>query len=58
MSDLTQKVSLGRTGVNVSRLGIGSAYGVSERACRMAFDEGVNYFFWGSVRTPGMGQAI
>jgi len=58
MSDLTQKVSLGRTGVKVSRLGIGSAYGVSERACRMAFDEGVNYFFWGSVRTPGMGQAI
>ena len=37
MSDLTQKVSLGRTGVKVSRLGIGSAYGVSERACRMAF---------------------
>jgi predicted aldo/keto reductase-like oxidoreductase len=24
----------------------------------MAFDAGVNYFFWGSVRTPGMGQAI
>ena len=29
MSDLTQKVSLGGTGVKVSRLGIGSAYGVS-----------------------------
>jgi aryl-alcohol dehydrogenase-like predicted oxidoreductase len=24
----------------------------------MAFDAGVNYFFWGSVRTRGMGQAI
>ncbi len=58
MSDLTRKVSLGRSGVKVSRLGIGSAYGVSEKACRMAFDEGVNYFFWGSVRTPGMGRAI
>jgi aryl-alcohol dehydrogenase-like predicted oxidoreductase len=58
MNDLTRKVSLGGTGVEVSRLGIGSAYGVSERACRMAFDEGVNYFFWGSVRTPGMGKAI
>lgn len=58
MSDFMQKVPLGRTGVKVSRLGIGSAYGVSERACRMAFDRGVNYFFWGSVRTPGMGRAI
>ncbi len=58
MSEFTQKVSLGRTGLRVSRLGIGSAYGVSERACREAFDEGVNYFFWGSVRTPGMGRAV
>lgn len=58
MSDFSEKVPLGRTGLRVSRLGIGSAYGVSERACRMAFDQGVNYFFWGSVRTPGMGEAI
>ncbi len=58
MLDLTGKVSLGRSGVQVSRLGIGSAYGVSEKACRTAFDEGVNYFFWGSVRTPGMGRAM
>lgn len=58
MSDFSEKVTLGRTGLQVSRLGIGSAYGVSDRACRMAFDEGVNYFFWGSVRTPGMGLAI
>ena len=58
MSDFSNKVALGRTGLEVSRIGVGSAYGVSERACRMAFDAGVNYFFWGSVRTPGMGQAI
>ena len=58
MSGFSQKVPLGRTGLMVSRIGIGSAYGVSERACRMAFDAGVNYFFWGSVRTPGMGRAI
>jgi aryl-alcohol dehydrogenase-like predicted oxidoreductase len=31
---------------------------VSEKACRKAFDEGVNYFFWGSVRTREMGMAI
>ena len=58
MSDFSKKVPLGRTGLSVSRLGIGSAYGVSAKACRKAFDTGVNYFFWGSVRTPGMALAV
>ncbi|MEW6440682.1 MAG: hypothetical protein AB1640_07050 [bacterium] len=58
MSDFSRKADLGRTGLKVSRIGIGSAYGVSSRACRNAFEAGVNYFFWGSVRTPGMGLAI
>jgi aryl-alcohol dehydrogenase-like predicted oxidoreductase len=42
----------------VSPLGLGSSYGIREKACRVAFDAGVNYFFWGSVRTVGMGLAI
>ena len=58
MSDFSQKVSLGRTGLRVSRIGIGSSYGVSEKACREAFDAGINYFFWGSARTAGMCLAI
>jgi len=58
MNDFSQKVTLGRTGLAVSRLGIGSAYGVSEWACREAFDAGINYFFWGSVRTAGMAVAL
>lgn len=58
MSTLGDKVVFGRSGLRVSRLGVGSSYGVSERACKMAFDAGVNYFFWGSVRTPQMGAAI
>jgi aryl-alcohol dehydrogenase-like predicted oxidoreductase len=58
MSDFSNKVVLGRTGLSVSRLGVGSAYGVSYEACRKAFDCGINYFFWGSVRTPGMGLAV
>ena len=56
--DLTQKIPLGDTGIMVSRLGIGSSYGVSRKACQEAFDVGVNYFFWGSTRTPGMALAI
>jgi aryl-alcohol dehydrogenase-like predicted oxidoreductase len=58
VNSFSKKIPLGRTGLSVSRLGIGSAYGVSPKACRMAFDAGVNYFFWGSVRTPGMALAI
>lgn len=58
MTDFSARVPLGRTGLEVSRLGVGSTYGVSERACRTAFDAGINYFFWGSVRTPEMGAAI
>ena len=58
MTNFSEKVILGRTGLSVSRLGIGAAYWVSEKACRRAFDAGVNYFFWGSLRTPGMALAI
>ncbi len=58
MSDFSEKVAFGRSGLQVSRLGVGSSFGVSERACKAAFDAGVNYFFWGSVRTPSMGAAI
>lgn len=58
MSAFSTRVLLGRTGLTVSRIGVGSAYGVSERACRNAFDQGLNYFFWGSVRTAGMGAAL
>lgn len=58
MTAFERRVRLGKSGLMVSRLGLGSSYGVPERACHMAFDAGVNYFFWGSVRTVGMGLAI
>ena len=58
MVGFADKVPLGRTGLQVSRIGIGSSYGASTRACRTAFDAGVNYFFWGSLRTPSMALAI
>ena len=58
MTGFADKVPLGRTGLMVSRIGIGSSYGVSSRACLASFDAGVNYFFWGSVRTRGMAFAI
>ncbi len=58
MSGFSQRVELGRTGLEVSRIGVGSSYGPSRRACLRAFDAGVNYFFWGSTRTRGMALAL
>ena len=58
VSDLSSRVPLGETGIQVSRLGIASSYGVSREACLHAYDAGINYFFWGSIRTAGMARAI
>lgn len=49
---------LGRTGLKVGRLGVASSYGAPADAFEEAFDHGVNYFYWGSRRTPAMATAI
>ncbi len=41
---------LGRTGVEVCRLGVASSYGAPASVVERAFDHGVNYFYWGSIR--------
>ena len=55
----TEPIVLGRTGLRVSRLGIGASYGVGaaaiERACH---EHGVNFFYWGSIRRAGMRDAV
>jgi aryl-alcohol dehydrogenase-like predicted oxidoreductase len=49
---------LGRTGLRVGRLGVGSSYGAPAEAFEEAFERGCNYFYWGSARRTGMCQAI
>ncbi len=50
---------LGRTGLHVSRLGIGSSYGVPSYSIEKAFHEyGINYFFWSLPRRKGMKSAV
>jgi len=49
---------LGRSGLTVGRLGLGSSYGAPAAAYEQAFERGCNYFYWGSVRRKGMGDAI
>lgn len=41
-----QKTILGRTGLEVTRLGIGAGYGLSATDVSYALEKGVNFFFW------------
>src|SRR5262245_56540543 len=54
----SQKVPLGKTGLMVSRMGIGCSYGISTRALEEAFERGINYFYFGTLRRTAMAQAI
>jgi aryl-alcohol dehydrogenase-like predicted oxidoreductase len=45
---LNNKVTLGRTDLNVGRLGISSSYGAKAEVFEEAFDRGYNYFTWGT----------
>jgi len=56
--NLNQPTTLGRTALNVGRLGVASTYGAPARAFEEAFDRGCNYFYWGSLRKSGMAEAI
>ncbi len=49
---------LGRTGLRVGRMGVAASYGVPAAAVERAFDHGVNYFYWGSIRRKAFGDAI
>ena len=58
MSDFLEKRPLGYGGLLASRLGIGSSFGLPRRVVEHAFERGVNYLYWGSIRRPAFGQAI
>ncbi|MBW2244357.1 MAG: hypothetical protein JRH01_20425 [Deltaproteobacteria bacterium] len=51
-------VTLGRSGLRTLRMGIGSDAGLDAASLEWAFEQGVNYFYWGTRRTPGMKNAI
>ena len=55
---LTKPRNLGRTGLKVGRLGVACSYGAPTAAFEEAFEQGVNYFYWGSMRKESMARAI
>lgn len=57
--DFRTPTTLGKTGLRVSRLGIGSGYGVPAAAVEKAYHEyGVNYLYWCLPLRYGMTAAI
>jgi predicted aldo/keto reductase-like oxidoreductase len=57
-TDFRKPTVLGRTGLLVGHLGVAASYGAPTRAFEEAFDQGCNYFYWGSMRKSNMGEAI
>jgi aryl-alcohol dehydrogenase-like predicted oxidoreductase len=49
---------LGRTGLEVGRIGISSSYGVPGDALERAHERGVNYIYWGSRRLASFGEGL
>ena len=54
-----ERVVLGRTGLQVCRLGLASGYGVPEQAVEKAvLEHGINYLYWSLLRRGGMTRAL
>jgi aryl-alcohol dehydrogenase-like predicted oxidoreductase len=50
--------TLGKTGLSVSAVALGSSYGIGGRDIESAFDHGVNAFLYGSVRRGGFAKGV
>jgi aryl-alcohol dehydrogenase-like predicted oxidoreductase len=53
-----ERAVLGRTGLEVRRLGLSASYGAPASSVELAFDHGVNYFYWGSLRRKQFGEGL
>ncbi|MDH3687836.1 MAG: aldo/keto reductase [Myxococcales bacterium] len=52
------RIALPHTNLTVGRIGLGSSFGVPAEGLELAFDHGINWFYWGSVRRAGFGEGI
>ena len=53
-----KKVRFGATGLSVSRLGLGSSYGLPGKEVERAYERGINLMFWGLRRRADFGSGI
>jgi len=57
MTDFDEDITLAGN-LRTKRMGIGADAGINAHGLEWAFDRGLNYFYWGTRRSPGMKQAI
>ena len=57
-SSLWNKVPFGRTGLTVSRLAVGSSYGVGDADLERAYERGLNFMFYGLRRTAPFARGV
>jgi aryl-alcohol dehydrogenase-like predicted oxidoreductase len=57
-TSLRDKVTFGRTGLRVSRLAIGSSYGIGGADLERAVDQGINFLFFGLKRTDAFARGV
>lgn len=55
-----ERATLGRTGLDVGRLGLSAGYGrkLSASMIERSFEHGLNYLYWGSIRWAVFGRAL
>ena len=58
MNEFLERREVGRTGMQTGRLGIGSTFGAPASAIEEAFERGINYLYWGTVRQPEFARAM
>lgn len=57
--EFREHTALGRTGLQVSRLGIGCSYGAPDYSIEKAYHGyGVNFFYWGAMRRSNMKKVL
>ena len=58
MNEFLERREIGRTGLRTSRLGIGSTFDAPAAVIEEAFERGINYLYWGSIRQPEFARAM
>lgn len=52
------KVALGSTGLSISRVGLGSSFGLEVADVEYAHERGLNFDMWGTARRPAFGKGV
>ena len=58
MADFLDRIEIGQTGLKTGRIGIGSTFDAPRQVIESAFDRGINYLYWGTVRQPDFQLAM